>query len=224
MLELFERGGVMMYPLLLSSLLAITIIFERLITLRRKKIIIPEIIHIVEQFNSVKDIELAKNMCLRYKGPLPRIISLGLENSDLEKNGMKELIEDQGRQEIRELERGLGILETVAAIAPLLGLTGTVLGMIKVFGVIKAQGVGQAAALSGGISEALLTTVVGLFIGIPALIFYNYFSRKAENFVLDIEKHSGTLISKLHRIQSEDQNGSRTFESINLDRQQPSAR
>jgi biopolymer transport protein ExbB len=208
MLELFDRGGTMMYPLLLSSLLALTIIVERLITLRRKKIIIPEIIHIVEQFNSVEDIQLAKNMCLRYKGPLPRIISLGLENSDVDKSGMKELIEDQGRQEIREL----------------LGLTGTVLGMIKVFGVIKAQGVGQAAALSGGISEALLTTVVGLFIGIPSLIFYNYFSRKAENFVLDIEKYSGALIGKLHNIKSEDQNGNRTFESISTDRQSPSTR
>jgi biopolymer transport protein ExbB len=224
MLELFDRGGTMMYPLLLSSLLALTIIVERLITLRRKKIIIPEIIHIVEQFNSVEDIQLAKNMCLRYKGPLPRIISLGLENSDVDKSGMKELIEDQGRQEIRELEKGLGILETIAAIAPLLGLTGTVLGMIKVFGVIKAQGVGQAAALSGGISEALLTTVVGLFIGIPSLIFYNYFSRKAENFVLDIEKYSGALIGKLHNIKSEDQNGNRTFESISTDRQSPSTR
>ncbi len=219
MLELFERGGVMMYPLLLSSLLTVAIVVERLITLRRKKIIIPEIINIVEQFHSVKDMDLAKSMCLRYQGPLPRIVGMGLENSDLEKSEMKEMIEDQGRQEIRELKRGLGILETVAAIAPLLGLTGTVLGMIKVFGVIKAQGVGQAAALSGGISEALLTTVAGLFIGIPALIFYNYFSHKAENFVLDIEKHSGVLVKKLHRIRSGSENGSRAPEPANADRQ-----
>jgi biopolymer transport protein ExbB len=219
MLELFERGGVMIYPLVLSSLLAVAIIFERLITLRRKKIIIPEIINIVEQFNSLKDIDLAKNICARYEGPLPNIIKIGLENSGLDGDGIKELIEDQGRQEIRKLEKGLGILETVAALAPLMGLLGTVLGMIKVFGVIKEQGVGQAAALSGGISEALLTTVTGLFIGIPALIFYNYFSHKAENFVLDIEKHSGVLIKKLNNIKSSNANKNGAPQQINVDHQ-----
>jgi biopolymer transport protein ExbB len=219
MLELFERGGVMIYPLVLSSLLTVAIIVERLITLRRKKIIIPEIINIVEQFNSSKDMDLAKNICLRYEGPLPSIIRMGLENSDLNRNEIKELVEDQGRQEVRKLKKGLGILETVAAIAPLMGLVGTVLGMIKVFGVIKAQGVGQAAALSGGISEALLTTVTGLFIGIPALIFYNYFSHKAENFVLDIEKHSSVLIKKLHRINSGNANGDSALPPISVDAQ-----
>jgi biopolymer transport protein ExbB len=224
MWELFERGGIMIYPLVLSSLLAVAIIVERLITLRRKKIIIPEIINLVEQFNSPKDIDLAKNICLRYEGPLPSIIRTGLENSELDRNEIKELIEDQGRQEVRKLQKGLGILETVAAIAPLMGLVGTVLGMIKVFGVIKEQGVGQAAALSGGISEALLTTVTGLFIGIPALIFYNYFSHKAENFVLDMEKHSGVLIKKLHRIKSGHENNGRALQPIIADRQEPSTK
>ena len=220
MLELFERGGIMMYPLAVSSLLMVTIIVERLVTLSRKKIIIPEIINIVEQFNSLKDIDLAKNICSRYEGPLPSIIRIGLENSDLDKNEIEELIEDQGRQEIRKLEKGPGILETVAALAPLLGLQGTVLGMIKVFGVIKEQGVGQAAALSGGISEALLTTVTGLFIGIPALIFYNYFSHKAESFVLDIEKHSGVLIKKLNNIRSGNENNNRALQPMSADAQE----
>jgi biopolymer transport protein ExbB len=101
------------------------------------------------------------------------------------------------------LEKGLPILETIAVIAPLMGLLGTVLGMIKVFGVIKEQGIGQAAALSGGISEALVTTVTGLFIGIPVLIFFNYFANKAEGFVLDIEKHSTELIQKMHHMNKE---------------------
>ena len=219
MLELFERGGIMIYPLALSSLLAVAIIAERLITLRRKKIIIPEIINLVEQFSSIKDLDLARNICLRYDGPLPSIIRTGLENSELDRNGIKEVIEDQGRQEMRKLERGLGILETVAAIAPLMGLVGTVLGMIKVFGVVKEQGVGQAAALSGGISEALLTTVTGLFIGIPALIFYNYFSHKAANFILDIEKHSGVLVKKLHRIKLGNPSGDRVFQPADADPQ-----
>ena len=217
MLELFERGGIMIYPLVLSSLLAVAIIVERLLALRRKRIIIPEIINVVEQFSSTKDLDLAKNICQRYEGPFPSIIRTGLENSELDRNGMKEVIEDQGRQEMRKLERGLGILETVAAIAPLMGLVGTVLGMIKVFGVVKEQGVGQAAALSGGISEALLTTVAGLFIGIPALISYNYFSHKAANFILDIEKHSGVLVKKLHRINLESPSSDQVLQPSDAD-------
>jgi len=202
MLELFERGGIMMYPLAIASLIMVAIVIERLIMLRKKRIIIPEIINIVDQFKTVKDIDLAKNICSKYSGPLPNLVQAGLNNSELERTEIKELVEDQGRQEIRKLEKGLGILETTAAIAPLMGLLGTVLGMIKVFTVIKEQGIGQASALSGGISEALVTTVTGLFIGIPALIFFNYFSYKAENFVLDIEKHTDRLIQKLHRLKN----------------------
>ena len=113
---------------------------------------------------------------------------------------LRSSIEDQGRQEVRQLERGLTLLETIAVSSPLLGLLGTVLGMIQVFTVIQEQGIGQASALSGGISEALVTTVTGLFIGIPVLFFYNMFTKRAENFVLDIEKYSNFLIQKLHHI------------------------
>jgi len=200
MIEIFERGGIMMYPLILASVLALAIIIERFFSLRKRKVIIPEIISVVEQFSSFKDMELAKNICAKYSGPLSNLIKTGLENTDLERLEIKELIEDQGRQEVRHLEKGLTILETIAVISPLMGLLGTVLGMIKVFGVIKEQGIGQAAALSGGISEALITTVTGLFVGIPVLIFFNYFSRKAENFVLDIEKYSIILIQKIHKL------------------------
>ena len=189
-----------MYPLVLVSVLSVAIIIERFYSLQKRKIIIPDILNVVEQFGSFKDMELAKNICAKYKGPLPNLILLGLENSDLERADIKELIEDQGRQEVRHLEKGLTVLETVAVIAPLMGLLGTVLGMIRVFSVIKEQGIGQAAALSGGISEALITTVTGLFIGIPVLIFFNYFSQKAENFILDIEKYTTVLIQKIHKI------------------------
>ena len=202
MWELIERAGIMIYPLALSSVLALAIIIERLLTLRRKNIIIPEIVDVVEQFNSFNDMELARKMCSRHNGPLPNIVMTSLDNSDLDKDELKELLEDQGRQEVNRLEKGLGILETVAAVAPLLGLVGTVLGMIKVFGVIKEQGVGRAAALSGGISEALLTTVIGLFIGIPALVFYNYFSHKAEKYTLEIEKYSSGLFRKINRLKA----------------------
>ena len=203
MFELFERGGIMMYPLLLSSILMIAIIIERIFSLRQKKVIIPEIISVIEQLTSLKDIDLAKNICSKYIGPLPNLIKLALANSEqMEHSEIKGIIEEQGRQEIRNLEKWHVVLETIAVIAPLMGLLGTVLGMIKVFNVIKEQGIGQAAALSGGISEALITTVTGLFIAIPALIFYNYFTHKAEDFVLDIEKYSNYFIHKLRLIKS----------------------
>jgi biopolymer transport protein ExbB len=202
MLEWFRSGGIMMYPLLLSSIIALAIILERFIMLRRKKILIPEIINLIEHFRSLQDIDLARNICAKYKGPLSNLIRLGLENTNLERNEIKELIEDQGRQEIRELERGLSLLETIAVTSPMFGLLGTVLGMEKVFDVIKELGVGQAAALSGGIAEALITTIAGLFIGVPALIFYNFFTSKAENYVLDIEKYSNYLIQKLHHFKN----------------------
>ena len=203
MFEIFERGGFMMYPLVLSSLLALAIIIERVISLKKKKIIIPEIINIVEQLKSLKDIDLAQSICSKYKGPLPNLIKLALTHGEQkETSDIKELMEEQGRQEIRYLEKWLVVLETIAVIAPLMGLLGTVLGMIRVFNVIKEQGIGQASALAGGIFEALFTTVAGLIIAIFALIFFNYFTHKAEDFVLDIEKYCNNLIHKLGIIKS----------------------
>ena len=129
---------------------------------------------------------------------LPGDIMLpALRNQDLNREELKEFIIDQGRQEVRTLERGLVGLETVAGVAPLLGLMGTVLGMIKVFNVISQQGLGQANVLSGGISEALITTVTGLVIGIPAFIAYNFFTSKAEGIVVDIEKYSASLLHSI---------------------------
>jgi biopolymer transport protein ExbB len=203
MLELFHRAGIMMYPLTLASLIAVAFIIERSISLRKRKILIPEIISVVSNFSSVKDIDLARTICSRYDGPLSNVIKLGLENYNLPKIEIKEILEDQGRQEIRKLERGLGVLETIAAIAPLMGLLGTVLGMVEVFEVIKDQGIGQTAALSGGISQALLTTVTGLFIGIPVLIAYNYFTSKSENLILDIEKYTNDLVQKIVHLKSD---------------------
>jgi len=204
MLELFERGGIMMYPLILASIIALVFIIERAVALRKRKIIIPEIISVVDNFSSIKDIEFAKNVCSKYKGALSNLLNIALDNYAIPKSQVRELLEDQGRQDIRDLEKGLGILETIAAIAPLMGLLGTVIGMIQVFAVIKDQGIGQTAALSGGISEALLTTVTGLFIGIPVLIAYNYFTSKSENLILDVEKYANNLVHKIHNIKSEE--------------------
>ncbi len=200
MLELFEKGGIMMYPLVLTSITALAVAIERLISLRRKKILIPQIITVLEQINKTEDFGLARSVCSKFSGPLPHIVDACIENRDLPIDELRLTIEDEGRQQVRSLRRGLPILETVAGIAPLLGLLGTVLGMIEVFSIIESLGVGQAKALSGGISEALITTATGLIIGIPALIIFNYFSSRSDSLILDIEKYSLMLLNKIIRI------------------------
>ncbi|MFZ0391867.1 MAG: MotA/TolQ/ExbB proton channel family protein [Calditrichia bacterium] len=201
MIELFSKGGLMMYPLILCSVFALAIILERFWYLRRTKILTPEIVGVLEQIQTPKDLELAKSVCRRSKGPFARIVLSGLDNRDLPPDEMRALVEDEGRQEVRNLQRGLVSMETIAAIAPLIGLLGTVIGMIKVFNVIQTLGVGQAKALSGGISEALITTATGLIIGIPTLVAFTYFSARAEALILDMEKYMLLVLNKLIRFQ-----------------------
>ena len=199
MTEIFIKGGWMMYPLLLSSIIALTVTIERFWYLRRKKILIPRIVGVLEQIKSPGDLERVRSVCQQYDEPFSRIILTTMDNRDLPPDELRALIEDEGRHEVRSLERGLVALETVATVAPLMGLLGTVLGMIKVFDVIQTLGVGQAKALSGGISEALITTATGLFIGIPALIAYTYFSSRSEALILDMEKYVILLLNKIIR-------------------------
>lgn len=199
---MLQRGGILMIPLFICSIIVLAIVIERAISLRKRKVLIPEIISVIENINEAEDIHLAISICQKNEGSFSNIVQMGLKNKDLSNIELKELITDQGRQEVRSLEKGLGVIETIAGIAPLLGLLGTVIGMIKVFTVISEQGLGQTQALSGGISEALITTVVGLSIGIPSLVMYNYFTDKAENLILDIEKFTSQLIRKLTKFQS----------------------
>lgn len=203
-----------MYPLLLSSVIALAMIIERFWYLRRKKILIPEIIGVLDQIKTPDDLNMARSICKKFDEPFSRIVLTGLENNDLPPEELRALVEDEGRQEVRILQRGLVTLETIAAIAPLMGLLGTVLGMIKVFDVIQTLGVGQAKALSGGISEALITTATGLFIGIPVLIAFNYFNSRSEAFVLDMERYVLLVLNKLIRFQRGDD--VEKIESLNL--------
>lgn len=200
MIEIFKSGGIMMYPLLLASIIGLTIIIERLVNLRKKKILVPEIIAVLDKINEIENFSLVRSVCEKFAGPFSQIAMSCLDNRDLPQEELRILIEDEGRQQVRSLNRGLGVIETIAGIAPLMGLLGTVLGMIKVFDIIQTLGVGQARALSGGISEALITTAAGLMIGIPALIFYNYLSSRSDSLILDIEKYTVLLLNKIVRL------------------------
>jgi len=200
--QFLVKGGIMMIPLAICSILGLAIVIEKAFSLRRKKVIVPEIVNVLEDIKGPDDVGLALSICERHQGPFANVIREGLENRKLPKDEIKEALEDQGRQEVHTLERGLVILDTIAGIAPLLGLLGTVIGILKVFNVIAELGVGQATALSGGISEALITTIMGLSIGIPAVVVYNYFTNKAEELVLEIEKHSSALLKKVTSFKS----------------------
>ncbi|MGD2088729.1 MAG: MotA/TolQ/ExbB proton channel family protein [Candidatus Aminicenantes bacterium] len=208
-LEFFGKGGFVMYPLLLCSIAALAIVIEKIVTLRRKKVIIPEVVNVLDNIKETGDIGLALSICEKHEGPFANIIRAGLVNRELPREELKEVLSDQGRQEVQYLERGLVILETIAAIAPLLGLLGTVIGILKVFDVIAVMGVGQATALSGGISEALITTIVGLSIGIPAVVVFNLFANKAERLILEIEKYSALLLAKMTSFHNNDKQESK---------------
>lgn len=188
-----------MIPLLLCSVLGVAIVILKVLQLRRKNVILPEIANVVENIQGVDEINFAVRVCNEKSGSFANVILAGLESRDMPRDEIKEAIIDQGRQEVQVLERGLVALETIAGIAPLLGLLGTVLGMVDVFNEIAKSEVVQASQLSDGISKALITTVVGLTIGIPSLVAYNFLIAKAESLILEIEKYSSKLIQKLRR-------------------------
>jgi biopolymer transport protein ExbB len=197
--ETLVRGGVVMIPLFLASVIALAVVIERAFFLRRKRILPPDLIQVMNNIESPDELEKVMTGFKKYQGPFLNILKTALENRGRSRDEVKEIVTDRGRQEARTLERGLVILETIAGIAPLLGLLGTVLGMIKVFRVISEQGLGQTQSLSGGISEALLTTVIGLSIAIPTLVAYNYFSHKVEDLMVETEKISAHLLEKLQK-------------------------
>ena len=197
MWQLFLKGGPIMFPLGLLSILGIAVVIEKLINLRRPKILLQEVIGCVESLGRPEDVPMAIKICERHNAPLANIVRAGLEESQVQGGDVRQVMEDVGRREVKRLERYLVVLETVAAASPLLGLLGTVLGMIKVFSVISVAGVGEAGLLSGGIAEALITTAFGLSIGIPALIAYNLFDSKVDNMVIQVEAYSHLLLKQL---------------------------
>ncbi len=202
LLEIYNKGGVLIIPLVLCSVVALAITLERAINLRRKKIFSPQLVNLVGSLIGEGKLQLVRQICEENTGPLANIIVVGIDNYDQDKEEIKSVIMDAGRQEVPVLEKNLLLLGTIAGISPLLGLLGTVTGMIKVFQVISVQGVGQAGALAGGISEALITTATGLAIAVPALVAYNYFVHKVEILILDIEKYSLQLVNRLTKLNS----------------------
>ncbi len=193
-----------MVPIILCSVIAMAIIGERFWSLQKKKIVPPELVPQVWSLakeNKLDDVTIRR---LKSNSPLGEILSAGLLNSKHGREIMKESILEAGRQAAHDLERFLNSLGTIASVTPLLGLLGTVLGMIKVFAAIMSHGVGDPGILAGGISEALITTAAGLTVAIPSLIFHRYFEGLVETYILDMEEESLKLIEIMHGEREED--------------------
>ncbi len=198
MFELIRNGGWMMLPIILCSIGAMGIVGERFWSLRRKKILPAELVPSIWQLhrdNKLDDVTLRR---IKISSPLGAVLAAGLANSEHGREMMKISIEEAGRQVVHELERYLNSLGTIASITPLMGLLGTVIGMIKVFSAIMVHGVGDPGVLAGGISEALITTAAGLTVAIPALIFHRYFERLVDEYVVKMEEESLRLIDIMH--------------------------
>jgi biopolymer transport protein ExbB len=200
-IDIFKAGGPVMWPLLACSLIALAIILERAFNLRVSRILDPGV---VERINGLAEggrADRAVEACREHPGIFTNIVVAGLEMAARGETEAlaKEAVEDAGRHETARLNRYLGTLGTIVGISPLLGLLGTVLGMIEVFHTIAQTGGGQAAQLSGGISEALITTAAGLLIAIPALVAHSFYVEKAQVIVTDLERESLRALRGLYR-------------------------
>jgi biopolymer transport protein ExbB len=194
---IIQAAGWPIWPLLLASILAVAFIIERSIALRRSKIVPEGLLQsIVAEYRQGGATEEMLARIARHS-PLGRVLSAGLRNVKSTREAMKEAIEESGRGVTHELERFLTSLGTIASIAPLMGLFGTVVGMIEIFGSTTAAGT-NPQQLAHGISVALYNTGFGLLIAIPAMIFYRHFRALVDSFVVEMEQQAVKLVELVH--------------------------
>ncbi|MCP3978974.1 MAG: MotA/TolQ/ExbB proton channel family protein [bacterium] len=199
LIDVFKAGGPLMWPLAACSLIAVTIIVERGINLRSSRILNPVIVERVVGLVEGGRVDRAIEICRESPGIFSNIVLAGLEIVGKGESSAKEAVEDAGRHESVRVGRYVGALGTVAAVAPLIGLLGTVTGMIEVFQTISESGAGQAAELADGIYQALITTATGLLVAIPTLVAHNFFRGKADLIVTDLERESLRALRGLFR-------------------------
>lgn len=186
-----------MLPILACSVVAAAIIIERLWTLQKERVLPENLVGKVWEWVEKKELNERHLDALRESSPLGEILSAGLFNRKRPRDIIMERVEDTGRHVTHELERFLNPLGTIAAVSPLLGLLGTVIGMVKVFSAITTFGVGDPSVLANGISEALITTAAGLTVAIPALIGYRYLRGRVDGLVIEMEKEAIKLVESM---------------------------
>ena len=199
MFAIIQAAGWPIYPLLLASIIAVALIIERTISLRESKIVPPTLLADVIAVYARQGVSADVLDKLSKDSPLGEVLAAGLRNEKSPRHVMKEAIEEAGRATAHNLERFLTTLGTIATAAPLLGLFGTVVGMIEIFGSQSPTGGSNPAQLAHGISVALYNTAFGLMIAIPALMFYRYFRGRVDEFTVDMEQAAERLVPHLMR-------------------------
>ncbi len=207
MYEIIVAGGWLMIPILACSIGVIAIAFERYWTLNRRRILPPGLLQRTWDDYRNHRLNGEKLAELRSASPLGEIFAAGLLNARHGRLVMKDAMEDAGNKVTHEMERFLAALGTIAAISPLLGLLGTVLGMIEVFTEIMISGTGNAGVLAGGISQALITTAAGLTVAIPAMIFHRHFERMIDGMTVDMEQQATRLVDAMFSDKQLDESG-----------------
>jgi biopolymer transport protein ExbB len=197
MFEIVKAGGIMMGPIILASIVAAAIFLERLWTLQSKRVLPNELTQKVWRWVEQRQIQDKHIVALQQNSPLGKILAAGLLNRYRERTVIRESIEDTGRHVVHELERFIGTLGTIASLSPLMGLLGTVFGMIRTFNAITTSGIGNPASLAGGIAEALITTAAGLTVAIPALLAYKFLRGRVQALVVQMEKEAMKLVEAL---------------------------
>jgi biopolymer transport protein ExbB len=194
MWEIVQAGGALMWPIMLCSVVAAAITLERLWTLQDRRVLPPDLMQKVWKLVEAHQINDKVILALEHNSPLGRLLAAGLQNRHRPREILMERLEDTGRHVVYELERYLNTLGTIAGVSPLLGLLGTVTGIIKAFNALNAGGAGDPRMLSGGIAEALVATAAGLTVAIPSLIMYRYLRGRVERIVVEMEKNALRLV------------------------------
>ena len=217
MLDLFAKGGFAMYPLLILSVITVAIAIERMIYLRRVKTDAGEFMGVVNEFLSRNALDDAYRHCESTSGPLSGIIKSGLKNQRRGRSEVIRSIEDAGALEVAQLEKGILVLTTVSKIAPLIGLFGTVTGMIRSFLAMGAAGGDNPKLVAAGIAEALVATAAGLVVAIPAYFLSFYFMNRVGKFVLDMQKSSIQFLDALGDLEEKVADRSQRLDTIGGD-------
>lgn len=194
MLDFIIKGGVFIYPIIICSIISLTIFMEKIWSLKRNRVIPATFLGTIERLLKKEDIAEALKLCGENSSSISRIFSAGIKNYGKRREIIKERIEEVGRREAVVLGRYIEALATIASVSTLLGLLGTIAGMIKIFSVISLQSVVNPSTLAGGISEALYTTAAGLTVAIPTLIFYRYLSSKSNSLIVEMEECSAQMV------------------------------
>ena len=203
-IDILRSGGPVMYPLGLLSVVAVAIILERLWVLRRSNYLETGTVHALSGLLGGRDYKAASDYCRRHPGPFTELVATMVENRYAPYDELKQILEDTGRRQLLGLQRGLPALGTIVGGAPLLGLLGTVLGMIAIFKAVATGGTGITEQLATGISQALITTATGLIIAIPALFTHSFLEARAVGILSDIEAQMMDFLHLVRRPDIED--------------------